>query len=67
MFQKSEFMAELIRHNLTVEQVANIIGVNSATLYRKIKGDSDFLRWEINELRKALEMSGADVLRIFFA
>lgn len=65
MFQKNEFMAELVRRNLTVSSVAKNAGMNTATLHRKMNGESDFYRGEIEKIIQFLGLTGADVLRIF--
>ena len=67
MFQKNEFKAEIIRKGLTIEAVAKAIGIDSATLHRKMNGNGDFYRNEIEKLINLLDLSGEDVLRIFFA
>ena len=67
MFQKNEFMAELVRRNLTVKGVAKSVGMDASTLHRKMNGESDFYRGEIEKFVKLLNLTGADVIRIFFA
>ena len=67
LFQKNEFKAEVVRRNLTLENVANDIGIDVATLHRKMSGVSDFYRSEIEKIIKFLNLSNEDVLRIFFA
>lgn len=67
MFQKNEFKAELVRRGLSVEQVAKMLGIDPASLYRKINGESDFFRNEIDALRTKLDLSDDDILKIFFA
>lgn len=67
MFQKNEFKAELVRRGLSVEQVAKMLGIDTVSLYRKMNGESDFFRNEIDVLRRKLNLSDADLLKIFFA
>lgn len=67
LFQKNEFKAEIVRHGTTVDEVAEKIGINPASLHRKMNGTSDFYRNEIEKIIKILNLSGDDVLRIFFA
>ena len=50
MFQKNEFKAEVVRRNLTLENVATAIGIDAATLHRKMNGVSDFYRSEIEKI-----------------
>ncbi len=67
MFQRNEFEAEVKRNGLTLKAVAQSIGIDTATLYRKMKGDGDFYRNEIEKLIHLLNLSGEAVVRIFFA
>ena len=67
VFQKNEFKAEVVRKGMTLENVANAIGIDVASLHRKMNGSSDFYRKEIESIVILLGLSGEDVLRIFFA
>ena len=49
-----------------IEKIANKIGVNTATFYRKLSGESDFFRLEILKISEILELSFEDVNSIFF-
>lgn len=67
MFDKNKFRAKIIESGLTTEKLANVLGINAATLYRKINGNSDFSRSEIQILRQVLNMSPQAMDEIFFA
>ena len=67
MFQKNEFRAALARNNLTLEDVAKALNISAPTISRKINGQGDFFRHEIDAIRKLLNLSDDDVLNIFFA
>lgn len=67
MFQKNELKAEVVRQGLTLDELSNAIGINPASLSRKMSGVSDFYRGEIEKIVQVLHLSGDDVLRIFFA
>ena len=67
MFKKNEFKAEVVRKGLTLAEVARELGLDPASLSRKINGNSDFYRGEIERIINLLNLSGEDVLRIFFA
>lgn len=67
MFQKNLFLAKLKEKSLTQEDAAKIIGVASTTLYRKMIGESDFTRNEIQLFRSALGLTSAEMEAIFFA
>ena len=52
---------------MTLEEVAKRMGINPSTLDRKMSGNSDFTRHEIQTLRKMLSMTADDCDNIFFA
>lgn len=57
----------LEKNGKTKDSVAAMLGLNPATLYRKLNGTSDFTRLEIQTLRFAFGLSAEDVDKIFFA
>lgn len=67
MFNKNKFRAKLVEQGQSVEHLASVLGLNPATLYRKIAGESDFVRHEIQTLKQYLKLSDEDVMEIFFA
>ena len=67
MFKQNLFKAKLAANENTMKQIAGAIGVNEATLYRKINGTSDFTRNEIQIIRQFLSLTLEDVEKIFFA
>lgn len=67
MFDRNKFKAKIIESGLSVEKLANILGINVVTLYRKINGISDFSRSEIQIIRQTLNMSPQTMDEIFFA
>ncbi len=56
MFQKNEFKAEVIRRGMTLDNVADALGINPASLHRKMNGASDFYRGEIEKIIKTLHL-----------
>lgn len=50
MFNENEFRVSLDRARLTVKQVAEFLGISTTTLYRKMSGESDFYREEIQKI-----------------
>ncbi len=66
MYNERKFKAKLVEAGLTVEKLAEIIGINQATLYRKIAGKSEFTRIEMQVIQKALHLSREDLCSIFF-
>ena len=67
MFMANLFKAKLAELNKSVSEIAVIIGVNQATLHRKMNGKSDFTRNEIQLIRHALSLTNNEVCNIFFA
>lgn len=66
MFNKDEFCGKVRSKGLTLDKIAKYLGVNPATLSRKMSGKSDFTRNEIEILRHKLKLSREDVMLIFF-
>lgn len=67
VFDKRKFRARLVELGVSVEDLAKKLDMNPATLYRKMSGESDFFRNEIQVIAKELMLSKDDVLAIFFA
>ncbi|MTI56122.1 helix-turn-helix domain-containing protein [Geosporobacter ferrireducens] len=65
MFDKKKFKAQVILSGKTLQEVADLLGVNIATLYRKMNGESDFYRNEIQLLCESLNIKNP--AEIFFA
>lgn len=65
MFDKRKFQAQLILAGKTMEDVASILGINVATLYRKINNNGSFTRREISAMLPVLGIE--DPCDIFFA
>ena len=47
---------------MTMAQLARRLGINPATLYRKINGRSDFYLWEVSAICQALDIPRAEQL-----
>ena len=50
MFNERRFKAQVVLAGMTMRQVAAELGIDEATLYRKMSGKSDFYRKEIQQL-----------------
>lgn len=65
MFDIKRFKAQLVLKGVTNKMLAEKLGINESTLYRKINADGDFSREEINIMIDFLDIDHpAD---IFFA
>ena len=65
MFNERRFKAQVVLAGMTMRQVAAELGIDEATLYRKMSGKSDFYRKEIQQLCNLLEIE--DPTAVFFA
>lgn len=61
-----ELKAECTRHGMTLDDLAAAIGINVATLYRKMTGRNEFLRNELQIIRNTLSLDDEQFLLIFF-
>lgn len=57
---------KIAERNTTKEAVADAIGVNRSTFYRRLKSSTLTIR-DIHKICDALRLSGADALEIFLA
>lgn len=67
MFKKNEFRAAMARKEMSVADVAKTLNIDPATLSRKISGQSDFYRNELEKLYRILDLTPAELMNIFFA
>lgn len=67
MIDRNKFRAAVIEKGLSMKEVAEYLGINVSTLYRKIGGESDFTREELQILRKKMLLSDEQIMSIFFA
>ena len=65
MFRVEKFKAALAENGLSVADLASAMGISKRALYRKMKGESDFYREEIQIFRKVTKLDNVD--DIFFA
>lgn len=67
MFDRNKFRGKVVSEGLTLATVAEKIGISTAALYRKMSGESDFTRLELQRLRAVLNLTDDDLNTIFFA
>lgn len=67
MFRKNEFRAALARADKSTADVAKALNIDVSTLTRKMSGQSDFFRDEIEKIRIILGLDWSAVHEIFFA
>ena len=66
MFNKDKFRGKVFEKGKTLSKVAAFLGINPATLTRKMSGDSDFTRSEIQQISCFLNLSDEEMGTIFF-
>lgn len=64
-FNRREFNAQLARKGMSVQKLAEDIGIPVSTMYRKLNNNGDFDREEIAKMVERLEIDDPGV--IFFA
>lgn len=68
MFNKARFKAALALKEMSSKELADRIGINEATLYRKMNGASDFTRGEIQKIFTVLDIDSPEQIKdIFFS
>ena len=67
MFDKNKLKAKMVEKGYSVEQIAQKLGINSVTVYRKLSGETEFTRNEIAMLKSILSLTIEEIDNIFFA
>jgi len=67
MFNKKALIEKIKEKGMTLESFAIELGVNSSTLYRKLNGESDFTRAEVQKSKKVLTLTLQEADDIFFS
>lgn len=65
MFNETEFKVQAIRAHKTNKEIAEFLGIDESTLWRKLQNNGSFTREEISKLILLLEIE--DPKPIFFA
>lgn len=58
--------AEIIANGKKMTDIADELKISKSALYRKLRGDTEFTRHEIEVIIKTLGMSVEKALKIFF-
>lgn len=67
MLNVKKFRSVLILKGKTYKNIAELLNINVTTLYRKLNGESDFYRSEIDTIAKDLKLTLEEIEEIFFA
>ena len=66
MFNEKLFRMALLREEVSLQQISELLDINLATLYRKMRGNSDFYRDEIQQICDFLHLELKEKEEIFF-
>ncbi len=64
MFDRKRFKAQLILAGVSMKELAEALGIDESTLYRKVSADGSFTREEINKMIDVLKIESP--MDIFF-
>ncbi len=65
MFDKNKFKAQIVLMGMTSKELAEKLGINESTLYRKVNNNGNFTREEISAITAILRIENP--AEIFFA
>lgn len=66
MTNEMELKAECVRKGISQKELAAKLGIDTVTLYRRFKGESDFSRTELQLIRTILGLTDERFIEIFF-
>lgn len=66
MVDVSKLKGKIVEHNTTQEELANKIGIDKSTFYRKMKQNGNFSIKEVNLIVSTLNLSKDEAMSIFF-
>lgn len=58
--------SQIVLNNMSVEDVVEKLDISKSAYYRKLKGNTEFTRKEINSLIKLLNLDVNLAMKIFF-
>ncbi len=64
--QINELKAEVVRKGLTLGELADLVGMQRTTLWRRLNDPASFTVGEVKKLKETLELNGQRILDIFF-
>jgi len=51
---------------MSVDKACEILHISRSSWYRKITGKSEFTRWEIETLARALQLDESELMSVFY-
>lgn len=67
MFKSELLKGEMVAKKIKAEYLADKIGINITTFYRKLGGESEFNRQEMNIIKNILHLNKDEMDAIFFS
>ena len=67
MFKSELLKAKMVAKGVSAEELADKIGINTITLYRKINGKTEFTRSEMQIIKSVFNLNKGEMDAIFFA
>lgn len=67
LFRKELLKAKMVEKTINAETLADKLGINIATFYRKMNGESEFDRSELQLIKSILAINEQEMDAIFFA
>lgn len=66
-FKPELLKGKMVSQKINSEYLANVLGINITTFYRKLNHESEFDRQEMSIIRMVLNLNKNDMDSIFFA
>ena len=66
MLNAKKLKGKIVENDLNVSTLAAQIGMDPATFYRRLNGESSFTLAEVDRIVKVLSLSVSDAVSIFF-
>lgn len=67
MININKLKAKMVENEITVSQLADLVGVNQATMYRRFNAGENFSIKEASEIAKILNLTAEELNNIFFS
>ena len=67
MVKIAKLKGVIVEKSTTQESVADMIGIDRSTFYRKMKNDGNFTLKEAKDIKEALQLTNEEAIDIFFA
>lgn len=63
---EKELRCEMVRRGYSISTLADATGIGRKAMYTKLSGKSDFKQSEIKKISEVLQLTGSQILNIFF-